>query len=953
MDPRPLRLIPLLLVGTSIVLAAGIERPPGPVQLPERYRAQLFRADSLAQIGRADEGLRIITALVADARARRDPGALLLLLRVKGELSIRSGGIREAEPPLREAVRLATAVHDSATLCRASRLLAASLAEQGRMSEALQHYGTALTLAVRLGSRRDEGLARTGIAYGALLRGDARIAVPEYRRAIRLLQESGERRFEMTAWIGLGRAYFELLGDFDRARKCYRAVADTSHRLDFWWSEGIALNNLGSMEYSLGDPGAAVEYFRRAYELDRAHNVPREAAVAANNLALAARDLGRFDDAVAMLERARADCDSGGFLDLEATVLGSLGRVRILQGRFHEAAGILRRAVAAADSAPVKQQAETVVALSDALARLDSLPAALAILERRGVPLRERIPLPSRLLMDRAWCQLLMASGRWAEARDRLVADDREVERARLEGFRVQALTLAARCERALGRPDSALALLQRAVRAWETERRVPIDPEWRAARGTAARGLALDLATLALEHPSGVPSAERTRTAFDLLQRFKARSLLERMRGPGFASEAPPGGAESAAVTLERMQREVLREGELLLDAYVGADTSLVFAVTRRECRALRLPGERTLGPRLRLYHDLVASPPAARAVSDAGMGSRTGEELGRLLLGGCSDLVMRSRRILFVPDGPLNLIPLGALTLDPAGDRDQPLLLRHEVLSFPSATLMAALRTRSERGPSDGSPPRILALAGASGPDGARLPGAAREVRSLGSRFEGVEVRLSSEHGASPPGERDLTQYDAIHIAAHTTVDDQHPWRSGILLASNAAPGRDPYLRAARIASLGLPARLAVLSGCESAGGRILSGEGVIGLTAAFVSAGVPTVVATLWPVDDRTTARLMERFYDALARDHTAGASLREAQAAVLSDSRTRAPFYWAGFILVGDGDARLSLRRRPNLLAWAGLGTLAAALGGGIVMAGGRRRRRTLQNPGGAS
>ena len=108
-------------------------------------------------------------------------------------------------------------------------------------------------------------------------------------------------------------------------------------------------------------------------------------------------------------------------------------------------------------------------------------------------------------------------------------------------------------------------------------------------------------------------------------------------------------------------------------------------------------------------------------------------------------------------------------------------------------------------------------------------------------------------------------------------------------------------------------------MLSGCESAGGRVLSGEGVLGLTAAFMSAGVPAIVATLWPVDDRATAAFMSRFYDGLSRGRTAAAALREAQNAVRDDRRTRAPFYWAGFVLLGEGDVRFPLRRRA---AWPG-------------------------------
>jgi hypothetical protein len=93
------------------------------------------------------------------------------------------------------------------------------------------------------------------------------------------------------------------------------------------------------------------------------------------------------------------------------------------------------------------------------------------------------------------------------------------------------------------------------------------------------------------------------------------------------------------------------------------------------------------------------------------------------------------------------------------------------------------------------------------------------------------------------------------------------------------------------------------------------VLSGEGVLGLTGAFAAAGVPAVIATLWPVQDRVTARLMKEVYVSLGRGATVAAALRKAQLAIRNDPATRHPFYWAGFVLVGDGSVRVGLQERP--------------------------------------
>jgi len=127
------------------------------------------------------------------------------------------------------------------------------------------------------------------------------------------------------------------------------------------------------------------------------------------------------------------------------------------------------------------------------------------------------------------------------------------------------------------------------------------------------------------------------------------------------------------------------------------------------------------------------------------------------------------------------------------------------------------------------------------------------------------------------------------------------------------------DPFVRASEIANRRTSAHLVVLSACESALGRATMAEGVLGIASSFVSAGSRAVVASLWPVDDRTTAKLMEHFYRELASGQTVAAALHNAQLAIRKEKP--APFFWAGFVVIGDGDLTVPLERRP---LWAGPG-----------------------------
>ena len=125
--------------------------------------------------------------------------------------------------------------------------------------------------------------------------------------------------------------------------------------------------------------------------------------------------------------------------------------------------------------------------------------------------------------------------------------------------------------------------------------------------------------------------------------------------------------------------------------------------------------------------------------------------------------------------------------------------------------------------------------------------------------------------------------------------------------------ASSTDPYARAGQIAAARSDARLVVLSGCESALGRTTQGEGVLGVAAAFFAAGARSLVASIWEVDDRVTADLMERFYAGLAEGKPVASALRAAQLEIRA--KRPHPFYWAGFVAIGDGDVTIRLAKRP--------------------------------------
>jgi CHAT domain-containing protein len=150
-------------------------------------------------------------------------------------------------------------------------------------------------------------------------------------------------------------------------------------------------------------------------------------------------------------------------------------------------------------------------------------------------------------------------------------------------------------------------------------------------------------------------------------------------------------------------------------------------------------------------------------------------------------------------------------------------------------------------------------------------------------------------------------LSQYRFLHFATHGLLNSQQPELSGLVLSLVDEQGQpqDGFLRAHEVYNLKLTADLVVLSACQTALGKEVKGEGLVGLTRGFMYAGAPRVVASLWRVPDRATAELMKRFYRGmLGEGLPPAAALRKAQIEVWQQGRWAAPYYWGAFVLQGE-------------------------------------------------
>ncbi len=897
----------------------------------------LARIDSLRSAFLADSALAAIDQALRAAESSADSALFLALWVRQGELLTALGQARAGERVLRRALASAWSQGDSATACAALRWLSVATTSQGRTEEATELYRELLGLSRRLGNRLNEGWALVGLGWGATTRGRGEEGVQHCRAAVDLFRAIADRRAEAWARNGLGIA-LEHAGRLDEARRSYLAAAELAREAQYSLVASFAANNLGSLEYSRGDPGKALEYFREAARLQRSRGNIRESIIPGINIALCETELGRFDAASDSLEKMLALCRREGFEDLEAKVLNQLGDTRGYQGRRDEARAFYRAVLRLGDRAPLKNRTESVFGLVRSLDDPDSCQAMVVLIDEALAALGPRGDPELRTRLDLGLGYMYTKGGRAADAIGPLRRVEQATARLGLTTIAPEALGVLGRAYLALGQRDSARVAFQRAARLWANRRGLPADPEWREARGAWSRSICSNLIGLTL---GDRPGPEQIREAYECAQGFKACTLLERMSGPAVERDDL-----DPAVSLAHLQT-VLLDGELLLDFFLGPEQSYLFAVTRDSCRAAALPSEEALESAARLYHDLVAAPPT-RAADEAAV-REAGLRLGTRLLSGIGDWARTHQRILVAPDGALNLLPLEELLPDMPADA--------EWARVPSAAVLERIRSARDPSPGCAAPPaipagarttsqpvvRTLVLADDAGPAG-RLRGIDEEVSDLAHRYEGMELRVLT--GTDSLRVEDLAgPWSIYHVASHAVVDDQRPWRSALHLGEGG-------LQAGTIARAHLPARLACLSSCRTSHGRVLSGEGMLGLSTALLSAGTGCVVATLWPVEDRATARLMRAFYAELSAGRSVAGALGRAKRQLREDPATSHPFFWAGFVAIGAGDTRIRLvprRQAPAAAAGIAASVVLPALGLAIWMRRRQMRKHVIRDP----
>ena len=852
-------------------------------------------------------------------------------------------------------------------------------------TEAIPKLEASLSLWRTLGDRHGEADTLWYLADAYRLLSAPRKALEVSERELALRRALADVRMETTALINIGFLY-RLLGDYQRALDQQTQALRLARTIDDYAELGSLIQGAGRVYIRLGDTKRALEHFEAAVPIIRAHGYRDIEAGVLWDLGNAHYHSGDYQKALSYLEQALAITNTLTLprtVRQQATTLAALGRVHRALSNTQKAIEHFELAIA------LSRKVGWHYAEATTQTDLGATYLAVGLTDKAHETFTQALGL-QRAIQDREFEGLTLTGlaraevrrGNLAIARKHLetALDIVDEHRSNVTHEALRATYRASRNEPYETYVDVLMQLHAQQPSGGAAIAALEASERWRArslleilteTHADIRQGVEADLLhrerqlqeqiNMTAERQVQLLSARRTQPAEvagkqldTLVADYRQVQAEIRAKSPQYAALTQP-----RPLTVAEIQRDVVDQDSLLLEYALGSERSYVWAVTPDSLTSHVLPARKEIDALARRSYELLTSrnqrpvgeTPARRTArldqADREY-QRVAADLSQMLLGPVAH-ALGTKRLIIVADGALQYIPFGALPAPGAIGSSHPLVVDHEVVTLPSASVLQVLRRELGRRPPApktiavladpvfsrddprfqgrqlGSPARTVPQPGAVGDRSAsdiqrsaeatgitafeRLRFTRQEAEAVAAMAPAAGTLKATDFAASRATATSpaLSDYRIVHFATHGLINNQNPELSGVVLSlvDEAGGPQDGFLRLNDIYNLKLAADLVVLSACRTALGKEIRGEGLVGLTRGFMYAGAPRVLASLWNVDDRATADLMKHFYTAVLKEgQPPSAALRAAQVAMSKSRRWESPYYWAAFVMQGE-------------------------------------------------
>ncbi|MFB2898510.1 CHAT domain-containing protein [Aerosakkonemataceae cyanobacterium BLCC-F50] len=909
---------------------------------------QIFEAERLLQQGiqqlntnqfeAALQSLQQALAISQEIGYRLGQGKALLLI---GGIYIQLNNFPRAIESLEQSLQIARAINNpeiekvvqealsfarsesNPRIVEAYRLLQQGIQHLniGQIETALQSFQQALIIFQEIKNREGEGAAlrHLGVAYRKL--GNYLRAIEYSKQSLAIAREMKDRKGEGAALGNLGNSYFAL-GDYLRAIEYSKQSLVIAREMKDRKIEGPALVNLGLTYLILGDYPQAINYTEQILVIAREIKDREGEGAALGNLGLTYLILGDYPQAINYTEQKLAITREIKDREGEGIALGNLGSAYLKLGDYPRAIKYFEQWLGIAreikdrrnEGVALGNLGATYLALTDYSRAIKYSEQWLAITREIKDPQNE-----GNALGNLGFAYLLLSDYPQAvNYFQQVLAINREIKDRQNEG---KTLTNLGEVLFKSGNLAAAETTLTNAIEVYESLRGGLKDSEKISIFETQSSPYRTLQQVLVAQN--------KTDTALEISERGRARAFVELLTqrlSPNSQKTSPETNlkpkiaqiqqiakAQNAtlvqySITYDNFQiqgKQQSKESELYIWVikptgeiiFRKADLKPLWQQKNTTLRNLVINSRESIGARGRATVEIVLQPTADQ--------SERLQQLHEILIEPISDLLPTdpNSRVIFVPQSSLFLVPFPALK-DKSGKY---LIEKHTILTAPSIQVLELTRQQKQKSRTTGEAlvvgnpimPTVSLDPGKPPQQLIPLPGAEREAIAIAPLLK--TQAITGSLGTKANVVQRMSTARIIHLATHGLLDDFRGLGSAI--AFTPSGNDNGLLTAEEILDLKLSADLVVLSACDTGRGRI-TGDGVVGLSRALISAGVPSVIVSLWAVPDAPTAQLMTAFYQNLQTNPDKAQALRQAMLTMMKTYPN--PKDWAAFTLIGEAE-----------------------------------------------